>query len=152
MAKNTLSFSTLGKLKFYSMQHYLSFSQDRVRMRLAVLLGKLCEINAFSHPPSNVAFGLMSIIPDLALLGYPFSLLKKALAIMARRTGNEIWTTSTGLASHFMAHIQLTPVPHLFNSSYSPYRYPLPRSLLPYPPTYPQLRIVPSVRPLTSRL
>ena len=69
MAKNTLSFSTLGKLKFYSMQHYLSFSQDRVRMRLAVLLGKLCEINAFSHPPSNVAFGLISIIPDLALLG-----------------------------------------------------------------------------------
>jgi hypothetical protein len=47
---------------------------------------------------------------------------------------------------------QLTPVPHLFNSSYSPYRYPLPRSFLPYPPTYPQLRIVPSVRPLTSRL
>jgi hypothetical protein len=106
MAKNTLSFSTLGKLKFYSMQHYLSFSQDRVRMRLAVLLGKLCEINAFSHPPSNVAFGLMSIIPDLALLGYPFSLLKKALAIMARRTGNEIWTISSGLASHFMVHIR----------------------------------------------
>jgi hypothetical protein len=106
MAKNTLSFSTLGKLKFYSMQHYLSFSQDRVRMRLAVLLGKFCEINAFSHPPSNVALGLISIIPDLALLGYPFTLAKKALAIMARRTGNEIWTISTDLASHFMAYLQ----------------------------------------------
>jgi hypothetical protein len=34
MTKNTLSFSTLGKLKLYSMQHYLGFSQDRVRMRL----------------------------------------------------------------------------------------------------------------------
>jgi hypothetical protein len=53
-----------------------------------------------------VAFGLISIIPDLALLGYPFSLVKKALAIMARRTGNEIWTISTDLASHFMAYLQ----------------------------------------------
>jgi hypothetical protein len=59
MAKNTLSFSTLGELKFCSMQHYLSFSQDCVRMRLAVLLGKLCEINALSCPPSNVALGLL---------------------------------------------------------------------------------------------
>jgi hypothetical protein len=58
------------------------------------------------HHPHNVAFGLISIIPDLALLGYPFSLLKKALAIMARRTGNEIWTISTGVASHFMAYLQ----------------------------------------------
>jgi hypothetical protein len=73
VAKNTLSFSTPGKLKFYSMQHYLSFSQDRVRMRLAVLLGKLCEINVFSCPPSNVGLGLISIIPDLTLLGYPFT-------------------------------------------------------------------------------
>jgi hypothetical protein len=53
-----------------------------------------------------VALGLISIIPDLALLGYPFTLVKKALAIMARRTGNEIWAISTGLASHFMAHLQ----------------------------------------------
>jgi hypothetical protein len=100
-------FSTLGKLKFYSIQHYLSFSQDRVRvhMRLAVLLGKLCEINAFSCPPSNVGLGLISIIPDLTLLGYPLTLAKKALAIMARRTSNEIWILSAGLVSHFLAHL-----------------------------------------------
>jgi hypothetical protein len=89
------------------MQHYLSFSQDRVCMRLVVLLGKLCEINAFSCPPSNVGLGLISsIIPDLTLPGYPFALVKKALAIMAaRRTGNEIWILSAGLVSHFMAHL-----------------------------------------------
>jgi hypothetical protein len=87
------------------MQHYLGFSQDRVRMRLAVLLGKLCEINAFSCPPSNLGLGLISIIPDLTLLGYPFALVKKALAIMARLTGNEIWILSAGLVSHFMAHL-----------------------------------------------
>jgi hypothetical protein len=52
-----------------------------------------------------VALGLISIIPDLTLLEYPFALVKKALAIMARRTGNEIWALSTGLVSHFMAHL-----------------------------------------------
>ena len=92
MAKNTESFTTLRTLRFYSMQHYLSFSQDRDRMRLAVLLGKCCEIDAFSHPSLNVGLGILSILPDLAHLGYPFWLVRKALGIMSRRTDNEIWS------------------------------------------------------------
>ena len=61
-------------------------------MRLAVLLGKCCEIDAFSHPPLNVGLGTLSVLPDLAHLGYPFWLVRKALGIMSRRTDNEIWS------------------------------------------------------------
>jgi hypothetical protein len=102
MAKNTESFTTLGILRFYSMQHYLSFSQDRERMRLAVLLGKCCEVGAFSHPPLNVGLGVLSILPDLAHLGYPFALVKKAFKIMSRRTGNMIWSAIVPLVGRIM--------------------------------------------------
>jgi hypothetical protein len=68
MAKNILSYSTLGVLKCFSMQHYhRAICQDHDGIRLMVLLGKLYEINAFSYPECNIIVGLLSITPDLVL-------------------------------------------------------------------------------------
>jgi hypothetical protein len=121
MAKNALSFSTLGKLEFYGMQHYLGFSQDRVRMRLAVLLGKLCEINVFSCPPSNVGLGLISIIPDLTLPGYPFTLVKKALAT----SWQDALVTRFGFPFYGKPPSLLTSLDSpILNFPYNPYRHP----------------------------
>jgi site-specific DNA-cytosine methylase len=105
MAKNIASFSSLGVLKYHSMQHYQSFCQDRDGMRLAVLLGKLYEINAFSYPELNIGLGILSVAPDLVLLGYPFALVKKALGIMSTRTKSAVWRLSSVLVEHLFSHL-----------------------------------------------
>jgi hypothetical protein len=91
MAKNTPSFCESGTLTFQSMQHYDSFCQDRVQMRLAVLVGKFCEIEAFSYPPSLISAGVLTTLPDLSALDYPPWLVRKALKRMHRRNGNREW-------------------------------------------------------------
>ena len=91
VARNLPSMLDTGRPKFYNMQHFRSYTQNHHQMRLASLIGKFCEIDAFSEPYSNVQEGVVSLVPELAYLGYPVSVVRSALLRMFQRSDNSVW-------------------------------------------------------------
>jgi len=102
IAKNCEYLAKCGKPRFVNLQHFNSYTHSPHEMRFATLMGKLCEIEAFSAPYQSVEFGFLSLLPDLAYLGYPVSVVRKALCRMSDRAGNPIWYNMAGPSSSIL--------------------------------------------------
>ena len=90
-SKNYQHWIQHGTLKTILLQQYYSYCESYSKQRFATLVGKLHEITNFSYPKSQARRGLVSILPDLATAGYPWSIIAAAMKRMARQTGYNKW-------------------------------------------------------------
>ena len=102
VVKNALPLLTRHQRLIRSLQHYDSYGQSPSTLRYATVMGKLAEIDAISSSVHLLLRALLLQAVEFSYLGYPCSLLCRALKAKFRQTGCTFWLDACPLVTSVM--------------------------------------------------
>ena len=103
VVKNALPLLSTSRRRLRALQHFTSYGQQPSRLRYATVMGKFTEIDAISSDVPQLLRAIFLQCVELALLGFPMSVIRRAMRTKHRRTGSTVWCDAIPVATAVMA-------------------------------------------------
>ena len=113
VVKNAFPLLSSSHRRIRSLQHFSSYGQMPTRLRYATVMGKFTEIDAISSDDTLLLRAIALQCVEFAFLGFPFTVVRRAMRTRYQRTGSALWVDAIPVVSAFMAacHSHFCPYP-----------------------------------------